>query len=178
LGIDITRYDGHSFHGPTRDAFNGLLVLVRNLPAGIFEVGLPRVPREDWHDFERYQRLRVAGQLIYNRSDDFPKFSGHFRAPGPLMTRLPSVAWTGPNEFLNADLELRRSPSGGRGLSHDLRYFNHAANASLLRRAADESEGTIRLLFPDEPNHVHLTVDIGGAWTEVLDANRRARRAR
>lgn len=171
LGIDVTRYNDYNFRGPTQESFNGLLNLVRNLPRGIFELGLPRVPRETWHDYERYRRFRIEGEYLFRQDRNTPEFAPRFRAPGPPASRLPSQAWAGPRESLNPDLEIRRSPSR-RGLRQDLDFFENRGQANLFRQAESESEGTIRLLFPDEPNHVHITVDINNSWTNIRSARR------
>lgn len=175
LGIDVSRYNGIPFHGPTLESFRATVMLVRNLPPRTFELGLPRVPRETWHDFARYRRFRIDGQLIFRQDLNTPQFSAPFRARVPLSSELPGEVWTGPSEFLRPDLEIRRSPSR-RGLAQDLAFFEHPGLALQFRHAVDESEGTIRLVFPDEPNHVPITVDIGGAWSRVLQERRPRRR--
>lgn len=175
LGIDVSRYNGHNFHGPTLESFRGVVTLVRNLPTGSFELGLPRVPRETWHDFDRYRRFRIDGTHLFRQDRETPEFSPRFRTPGPLGSRSPSETWAGPRESLDPDLQIRRSPSR-RGFRQDVEFFDHPGLALQFRQAEGESEGTIRLIFPDEPNHVHITVDIDGAWTTVLDERRASRR--
>lgn len=177
LGIDVLRYNGYSFRGPTRESFNGTLMLVRNLPTGTFELGLPRVPRENWHDYDRYQNFRIGREYLFRQDRETPEFSPRFRNRGILGSRRASATWAGQNEFLMPDSEIRRSPSR-RGFRQDLEYFQNPENAEQFRRAEAESEGTIRLIFPDEPNHVHITVDIDDAWTRVLNERRENRRNR
>ena len=176
LGIDLIRYNGHNTQGPTLESFRAAVTIVRNLPAGNFELGLPRAPRETWDDFNNYRRFRVEGEYIFRQDQETPEFSPRFRRPGPLTSRRPSEAWSGPRESLNPDSEIRRSPSRGGGFSRDLEFFDHPGLARQFHQAAAESEGRIRLVFPDEPNHIHITVDIDEVWTRVLDERRNERR--
>ena len=166
LGIDITRYDSYFFRGPTAEAFEGLLRIVRNLPHGTFELGLPRAPRETPEDHAHYHSFRIEGEPLYRPDESSLEFSPAFRGRVPAASSVPpSQAWAGPT-ILGPDLEVRRSASRGRGLEADLASMDGLRRERFLRTAG-ESEGTIRLVFPDEPNHVHITVDIDGAWTNI-----------
>ncbi len=167
LGIDLLVYDGHYFRGPTQSSFEGVIKLVRNLPEGRFQLGLPRAPRENRTDYDRYRRFQIERHPVYRQDLSSPQFSPRFRRRMARWSRHPGEAWAGPNAFFPADAEIRRSPSHGRGLAADLAYFTNPANAAEFQRAADASDGDVRTLFPDEPNHVHITVDTGGAWSSI-----------
>jgi hypothetical protein len=144
--VDIDKYQGKRLNaGWPNEAFEGTIALIDNLPKGYFVLGLPRVPRADSHDFFKYPYFFEAS------SHNIPIFKRPYRK---------SLHEFGlPNYFLNRNLPSKHSPGRG-NIMKDIEYFEnqHAKNMLLTAiKKAKTKETNILYIFPDEPNHVHLS---------------------
>ncbi len=184
-GIAITRYDGHQIN--MRDpatAFEGVIGVMRNLPRGRYGLGLPRVPSEGPFGrcvpaagaYDQTGRWRVgrAGLLfeatcgdLRERTDDYAQFR-YFYLGAPAVEPIfrpeyrqanPRHPWGLINPFLDRRLREGHSPGG---IEQDLRRFEMPVYAQRLEQAAllaRHSHGAeIEDLFPDKPNHLHLSL--------------------
>ncbi len=152
--VDINIYAGKRLDARwPYEAIEGVIALIDNLPRGYFVLGLPRVPGRNFHDFNRYP------YYFEPYSHDPPIFKRQYRNREGQFGL--------PNHFLNKNLEPRRSPSGG-NVGRDIDRFEDETAKSLFREAVNRArarEVHILYIFPDAPNHVHLST---GSTAEAL----------
>jgi hypothetical protein len=144
--VDINNYQGKRIDARWPDeALEGVVAVIDNLPRGFYVMGLPRVPRRDLHDLEEYP------YYFEPYSHDPPSFKMRYRNEAGEFGL--------PNYFLNRNLPSRRSPSRGR-IEQDVDSFEDETAKGLFREAVARAQlrGTqVLYLFPDEPNHLHLS---------------------
>jgi hypothetical protein len=170
--LDVAKYDGQNVHmRDPEQAFAGVTAVIRNLPAGRYQLGLPRPPTEgyfvstmyptEYDQTARYSGAGVPGPLSH-RTDDVTRFPEFYDERGRFLPRFRRAGVRHPWGLSNPFLDRRQREGHAPGcIERDLELFE---SPSYLRRfqsamAIAASRGaTVEDLFPDKPNHLHISI--------------------
>ncbi|WP_342075514.1 hypothetical protein [Yoonia sp. SS1-5] len=173
LGLDLLRFGGHRIHMQNPEtAFQGVVALIRALPAGRYQLGLPRVPESreiphtpplgDEYDHTATYLRDGTPAAPAERTQDRRQFPQFYDENGQLRPEYAGgragYRWQGANPFLDRRLREGHSPGG---IRQDLNVFENPAYRRRFEAAVVEAGTTgavIEDLFPDKPNHLHISI--------------------